>query len=541
MSDNGGDMFTKTCFLIFASVKCVSPEHQSWQCLLTAAAIFQDCVTATRQYAYEREWRSHMEEHNKHWLCPYGCAEHYKSLGEFRSHLRLQHTVAETMLPSMSTSCARVQAIGTTVMCPLCTQIAPNYDKWFKHVGNHLRQLALFAIPSHLTSSNSEDELEANAEDEEEINQAFMTNEDSGVSHDEEQSNNEDSMAYTLDIATQNGRPYAPNLASSPRAAENHVSISDPASRGPSYRIYRRQLQGELPDSAAPLDFYPPKDSDELFDALRVRYPYLRSHAERMRKAETDFLAIGSMVESQSRRLLSPKQTPEHASDVEMYDADDQRDYILDLANPERTPSNSAESRGQQKHPATFQCTLCPKRFTRAYNLRSHLRTHTDERPFVCIVCGKAFARDHDRKRHQGLHSSEKEFVCRGTLQSSAKWGCSRRFARAEALGRHFRSEAGRACIRPLLDEEQAKRQKVSLEENLIPEALFQQYPALAGLDWNALPLDPPRRSSFDASSSRIRANISENEPETHQQQPQHQQYQPPRDYGGPTKEGYMR
>ena len=34
--------------------------------------------------------------------------------------------------------------------------------------------------------------------------------------------------------------------------------------------------------------------------------------------------------------------------------------------------------RGHQKRPATFECTLCSKRFTRAHNLRSHLRTHTD-------------------------------------------------------------------------------------------------------------------------------------------------------------------
>jgi hypothetical protein len=104
--------------------------------------------------------------------------------------------------------------------------------------------------------------------------------------------------------------------------------------------------------------------------------------------------------------------------------------------------------------PATFPCTLCPKRFTRANNLRSHLRRHTDERPFICSICGKAFARQHDRKRHEGLHPGEKKFVCRGTLADGSLWGCGRRFAQADALSRHFRSEAGRVCIRPLLEKE---------------------------------------------------------------------------------------
>ena len=51
------------------------------------------------------------------------------------------------------------------------------------------------------------------------------------------------------------------------------------------------------------------------------------------------------------------------------------RDHILELADPSRPPEQGKKT-SIQKYPPTFQCHLCPKKFKRAYNLRSHLRQH---------------------------------------------------------------------------------------------------------------------------------------------------------------------
>ena len=126
--------------------------------------------------------------------------------------------------------------------------------------------------------------------------------------------------------------------------------------------------------------------------------------------------------------------------------------YQHSVSNSPKTPTSKK-----------FPCGLCPKQFTRRYALREHLRAHTDERPFVCGVCGKAFARHRDCQRHERQHSNGKQFVCRGTLENGNSWGCGRGFARADALGAHFRCEQGRSCIKPLLEFEAEKNRDSQL------------------------------------------------------------------------------
>lgn len=107
------------------------------------------------------------------------------------------------------------------------------------------------------------------------------------------------------------------------------------------------------------------------------------------------------------------------------------------------TSATQAASASRRRNEANFQCPVpgCGSTFTRRFNLRGHLRSHTEERPFVCEWpgCGKGFARQHDCKRHQALHAARSQ-------TSNVCQGCGKTFSRLDALNRHLRSEGGVEC-----------------------------------------------------------------------------------------------
>ncbi|KAF8985006.1 hypothetical protein BGZ46_006296 [Entomortierella lignicola] len=100
-------------------------------------------------------------------------------------------------------------------------------------------------------------------------------------------------------------------------------------------------------------------------------------------------------------------------------------------ANPSTSKSANQNTAASIPEGApSFPCEFpgCDKVFARLYNLKSHSRTHTDERPFVCSSCQLAFARNHDLKRHVKIHGGDKSFLCSG---------CGKSFSRLDALRRH--------------------------------------------------------------------------------------------------------
>ncbi|KAJ6625454.1 hypothetical protein B0H10DRAFT_2001381 [Mycena sp. CBHHK59/15] len=106
------------------------------------------------------------------------------------------------------------------------------------------------------------------------------------------------------------------------------------------------------------------------------------------------------------------------------------------------TSATQLASASRRRNEAHFVCPVpgCGSTFTRRFNLRGHLRSHTEERPYVCEWpnCKKGFARQHDCKRHQALHTAKS--------QTNVCVGCKKTFSRLDALNRHLRSDGGADC-----------------------------------------------------------------------------------------------
>lgn len=84
----------------------------------------------------------------------------------------------------------------------------------------------------------------------------------------------------------------------------------------------------------------------------------------------------------------------------------DQRSQDTPHGPPLNISSTKQKSPGSQL--GKFQCNYCMKRFSRPSSLRTHIHSHTGEKPFRCDVpgCGRCFSVHSNLRRHQKSHST---------------------------------------------------------------------------------------------------------------------------------------
>lgn len=137
-------------------------DIRAWTCT------FEDCSSGL--FEDRDSWFQHeLEQHRRQWICHECPNTVYTSRQAIEAHVQIVHpTLPAEVIPTIIDSSSRPVTEVEASACPLCDEwqegliakatglglsitnvVAPLHD-FRRHLGHHLEQLALFAIPTNL-------------------------------------------------------------------------------------------------------------------------------------------------------------------------------------------------------------------------------------------------------------------------------------------------------------------------------------------------------------------------------------------------------
>ncbi|CAG1999660.1 unnamed protein product [Fusarium graminearum] len=112
--------------------------------------VFPDCAEFNTDFHRRHDWQLHVSKfHWRSWTCPFRCQQPFSSNAELSNHIKYHHlqTGTDGEIKSVTALGEKPAPDDTSSHCVLCGHYVTGLEHYVKHVGKHLEQLALFALP----------------------------------------------------------------------------------------------------------------------------------------------------------------------------------------------------------------------------------------------------------------------------------------------------------------------------------------------------------------------------------------------------------
>ncbi|KPP59558.1 hypothetical protein Z043_122510, partial [Scleropages formosus] len=110
--------------------------------------------------------------------------------------------------------------------------------------------------------------------------------------------------------------------------------------------------------------------------------------------------------------------------------------------------SSSANLQEHRKVHEVFDCPACDKKFISTNQLKRHMITHSEKRPYTCEVCSRSFKRLDQVTAHKIIHSEDKPYKCKLCGKEFAHRNVYKNHKKTHSEERPFQCEECKALFR---------------------------------------------------------------------------------------------